>query len=212
VNPKPFTPTDTVNFILAFNDTTDVCLGAALQLNNIGAATILSTGNQVNVNVNNNDDCLTLMPANGFVGNDTLQVIHCDANDSDFCDTTIIIVTVEASSECLFEYLIEVAEDVYTVRLAVGADVPSGGLNATISMLTAIRVPASGFDVPTDSITTLLPGVVFQNTSGVLLDEEEPNYGYILFDIVGTVSPNYQEGDTLDLFSFRSANCLEDHQ
>ena len=209
VNPKPFAPTDTVNFLLGFNDTTGVCLGTALQLNNIGAATILSTGNQVNVSVNNNDDCLTLMPTNGFVGNDTLQVIHCDANEPDFCDTTIIVVTVEAASDCLFEYLMEVTDDVYTVRLAIGADVPSGGLNATISMLTAIRVPATGFDVPTDSITTLLPGAAFENTSGVLLDEEEPNYGYILFDIIGPILPNYQQGDTLDLFSFRSGNCLE---
>jgi len=209
VDEKPFAPTDTVIFTI--NDTMEVCIGAALQLNTIGAATILSTGDQTNVSLNNNEDCLTLLPADGFVGNDTLQVIHCDANNPTFCDTTIIVVTIEAPPVCLFEYLIETREDRYTIRLVVGTDVPSNGLNSTLSMLTAIRVPAFGFNVPTDSITTLLSGTAFENTSnGVLLDEEEPNYGYILFDIVGNVAPIYQAGDTLDLFSFRGTNCVED--
>ena len=208
VNEKPFAPTDTVNFTIS--DTMDVCLDAALQLNNIGTATILSTGNQVNVIVNDNNDCITLQPIDGFVGNDTLQVIHCDANDPTFCDTTIIVVTIEAPVVCLFEYLIEATDDVYKVKLVVGADVISN-LSATQSMLVAIRVPANGYNVPTDSITTLLAGAAFENTSnGVLLDEEEPNYGYILFDIGGIVTPTYQQGDTLDLFSFRGNNCVED--
>ncbi|MFK7980625.1 MAG: PKD domain-containing protein, partial [Saprospiraceae bacterium] len=110
----------------------------------------------------------------------------------------------------LFEYLLEVQDDVYTVRLVVGADVVSN-LSATLSMLTAIRVPVTGFNVPSDSIASLLPGAAFENTSnGVLVDEEEPNYGYILFDIVGVVSPTYQAGDTLDLFVFKGNNCIED--
>ena len=207
VNEKPFAPTDTLNFTI--NDTTTVCLDAALQLNTIGTATILSTGNQVNVIVNNNSDCITLQPANGFVGNDTLQIIHCDANNPTFCDTTMVVITVEAPAVCLFEYLLETTNDVYTVRLVVGATVPNN-LSFTNSMLTAIRVPASGFNVPTDSINTLLAGVAFENTSnGVILDEEEPNYGYILFDIGNIPSPTYQAGDTLDLFSFRGSNCTE---
>ncbi len=208
VNEKPFAPTDTVNFTI--NDTTAVCLGTALQLNSIGAATILSAGNQINVVVNDNSDCITLQPTDGFVGNDTLLVIHCDAIDPTFCDTTMVVITVEAPAVCLFEYLLEATNDVYTVRLVVGATIPSN-LSFTTSMLTAIRVPASGFNVPTDSINTLLPGVAFENKSnGVLLDEEEPNYGYILFDIGNIPSPTYQAGDTLDLFSFRAPNCVED--
>ncbi len=206
----PFVPTDTVNFTLNFNDTTEVCLGSAIQITDIGMASVINAGSQVDVSVNNTEDCVTLMPANGFSGNDTLQVLHCDAKDPTLCDTTFIVVTVNEPLPCLFKYIIEENDDNYLIRLAVDSTVNSP-LNATTSMLVAIRVPASGFDVPSDSITTLLSGVAFENTSdGVLIDDVNPAYGYINFDIGGLTFPNYQAGDTLDLFSFSGAGCTGD--
>ncbi len=200
-------PRDTVNFTINFNDTTDVCIGSAIQLADIGMATVLNTGSQVNVAVTDNDDCVTLMPANGFSGNDTLTVIHCDATDPNVCDTTVVMVTVNEPLPCLFEYILEENNGSYTVRLAVDSTI-NNPLNATSSMLVVIRVPDFGFNVPTDSITTLLSGAAYENTTGgVVVDFEEPDFGYIIFDIGGPASPTYQAGDTLDLFSFSGAGC-----
>ncbi len=201
---------DTLNFTINFNDTTQVCLDSAVQLTAIGTATVLSAGSQVNVTVSDNEDCIILEPANGFSGNDTLQVIHCGTTNPTVCDTTVVIVTVTEPLGCLFEYILEETNGTYTVRLAVDSTV-SSPLNATSSMLVVIRIPPSTFNVPTDSITTLLGGTVFENTSnGVIFDAEEPDFGYIFFDINGLASPNYQTGDTLDLFSFSGNACTGD--
>jgi len=210
--------TDTISLTLNQDETVAVCIDSVLQLlNNVGDASVCGQGINISVVVTNNDSCVNITTASDFVGTETLCVVHCDAFETGHCDTTYLIVTVnEPTLEplgCLYEYLIEEANGVYTVRLAVDSTV-SAPFNATSSMLVAIRVPVVGFNVPTDSITTLLAGAVFENTSnGGLIDSEEPDYGYINFDLVnrdGSVAPNYQKGDTLDLFSFSGEGCVGD--
>jgi len=44
--------------------------------------------------VTNGDSCITLTPATNFSGTEMLCVVHCDAATSDYCDTTILMVTV----------------------------------------------------------------------------------------------------------------------
>ncbi|MEM1118813.1 MAG: gliding motility-associated C-terminal domain-containing protein [Bacteroidota bacterium] len=204
--------TDTVSLTLEQDDIVSVCIDSVLQLlNKVGTASICGQGTDVDVSVTNNDSCVTITTDSQFVGTELLCVVHCDSFETGYCDTTYFSVTVEEpaadSLPCLYQYLIEETNGTYTVRLAVDSTI-NAPFNATTSMLVAIRVPVVGFNVPTDSITSLLPGAVFENTSnGVLVDNEEPDFGYIYFDINGTVSPTYQKGDTLDLFSFRGNAC-----
>ncbi|MEM1216464.1 MAG: hypothetical protein AAGJ82_12305, partial [Bacteroidota bacterium] len=207
VERPPFAPTDTVSYTLTANNSTQICLGNALQLNTVGKAMILQNGQQVAATVMDNDDCLQLQPNTDFTGSDRLVVVHCDATDTTFCDTTVINLEVVPPPACRFEYLLEATDEGTKVRLAVDSTIVTP-LNLTTSMLVAIRVPNTTFNIPTDSITNLLPGAVFENTSnGVLFDAEQPDHGYVLFDLSNFVSPNYQQGDTLDLFSFRGTTC-----
>ncbi len=205
--------TQTINLTLNQDETVAVCIDSVLQLlNNVGTVTICDQGTNISVAVTNNDSCVNITTASDFVGTETLCVVHCDAFETGHCDTTYFMVTViEPTPEpvtCLYEYIIEESNGVHTVRLAVDSTI-AAPFNATSSMLVAIRVPTTGFNVPTDSITSLLPGAIFENTSnGVFMDNEEPDFGYIYFDINGAVSPNYQQGDTLDLFSFRVEGCI----
>ncbi|MEM6318518.1 MAG: gliding motility-associated C-terminal domain-containing protein [Bacteroidota bacterium] len=206
VESPPFAPTDTVRLTLMTNTSTQTCLGNALQLNTIGRASILQNGPQVTATVADNDDCLQLESTNDFTGSEVLVVVHCDAADTTFCDTTIIEVEVVPPPTCQFEYLLEATPEGTKVRLKVDSTI-GAPLNLTTSMLVAIRVPNTTFNIPTDSITNLLPGAFFENTSGVIFDAEQPDHGYVIFDINNFVSPDYQRGDTLDLFSFRGITC-----
>ena len=203
-------PKDTLHFVLNYNEVTNVCIDSALQLvNNVGPASILSNGTNVTVAVSNNDSCVTLTPATNFIGTDTIRVIHCDAVNTSFCDTTMLIVQVNGPPPCFFEFLLEDSAGTYKVRL-VSDTTLAFPLNLTSSILVAIRVPSGGFTVSNDSITTLLSGTFFENTGGVLATASQPDYDYIYFDINSPIEVVYIKGDTLDLFTFKGSGCVGD--
>jgi len=94
--------TDTIQLTLAQGVSLDTCIGWALNLpDQISSAAICQADPaRVGASVNNNDDCVTLIPAINFSGNDTICVVHCDnVSVPNSCDTTYFILTVNACSD-----------------------------------------------------------------------------------------------------------------
>ena len=94
--------TDTIRLTLAQGVSIDTCIAWALNLPDQ-----ISSGNvcqadpaRIGASVNNNNDCVSLIPAINFSGNDTVCVVHCDnVSVPNSCDTTYFILTVNACSD-----------------------------------------------------------------------------------------------------------------
>jgi hypothetical protein len=96
---------DTVTVDLIGFDPVDICLvnESALQLaGNIASSTVCQENpNEVDATTGA-DDCVTVDPAEPFVGTSEICVIHCDDTNPSICDTTIIIVNVAYPCEELW--------------------------------------------------------------------------------------------------------------
>ena len=99
VNP----PTDTVQVNVLGDILSDICIDpAALQAGGtITSSSFCDTGNPATVSATAlNDDCLTVLAAQGFTGlsPDLICVINCYDNFALFCDTTYIEITVDPNN------------------------------------------------------------------------------------------------------------------
>jgi gliding motility-associated-like protein len=86
-------PSDTVLIDLPNQNPIDTCLTEFIQILSISTADICDV-NTGEIEANLNNDCITLDPADGFIGETEICVVHCDDSNPSICDTTILIITV----------------------------------------------------------------------------------------------------------------------
>lgn len=95
--------TDVVDVVLDDQDPTIVCLGQYIELpGTVVNATICGENPaQVDATASTNG-CVTLDPAPGFFGTTQICVVFCDNSVPQFCDTTILNVTVDVPCPDVF--------------------------------------------------------------------------------------------------------------
>ena len=90
--------TDTIEVTIIENMDSLICFDEVIDLpNDNGEATICEEAENVDaeLNVTDNQACVTLTPDMNFTGSDILCVVICDENVLSLCDTTYILIEVE---------------------------------------------------------------------------------------------------------------------
>ena len=90
---------DTIYTTIPQNDPAEVCVGSVLDLlNDVASASVcgFEPDEIESVTADPQGDCVIIDPVDGFVGTSTICVIHCDNAQPPMCDTTYIIVTLNA--------------------------------------------------------------------------------------------------------------------
>ncbi len=213
-------PKDTLQVILNFNDTITLCIDSALQLpNNVGNASICTQGTNVAAVVSNNDSCITLQPSTNFFGEDTLCVTHCDGLNENYCDTSVLIISVEEPVvvepiTCVLNYAIEFDSGKYKVSLLSDTTWPAFPSGLTRALQITLRAPTGQLQV--ENIEDANGAVAFEVSNMISNPVETPGYDYISFGLkpeAGNV-PNpfipYVKGQKVDLFSFQNFECSLD--
>ena len=213
----PPAPRDTLHFVLSHNDTATVCIDSALQLPNyVGAASICTQGSHVIAVLSNADSCLTLQPQTDFSGKDTLCVIYCDGINTTYCDTSILIVTVEEPTtvpepaSCVINYAVELDSGKYRVSLLPDTTWPAFPSGLTRELLITFRVPTGQLDVA--NLQNANGAVMFEVSNTIINPVETPGYDYISFSLINIPNPSipYVKGQKVDLFSFENLICSLD--
>ncbi|MBK7343143.1 MAG: gliding motility-associated C-terminal domain-containing protein [Saprospiraceae bacterium] len=97
------TCTDTVYVNIPKADPYQLCIENVLDLvGNVSSASLCGFDPFAieSVNLNNNNGCLTIDPVDNFTGETTICVIHCDNEVPANCDTTYIVVKIDALQPC----------------------------------------------------------------------------------------------------------------
>lgn len=97
------TCTDTVYVNIPKADPYQLCIENVLDLvGNVSSASLCGFDPFAieSVNLNNNNGCLTIDPVDNFTGETTICVIHCDNEVPANCDTTYIVVKIDAVKPC----------------------------------------------------------------------------------------------------------------
>lgn len=90
---------DTIYATIAKDDPTEICVESVLDLNApVAAASVCGFDPQdiESVTVDPQGSCVVIDPVQDFVGTSTICVVHCDASQPPVCDTTYIIITINA--------------------------------------------------------------------------------------------------------------------
>lgn len=94
---------DTVYVNTGVADPFTVCIDSVLDLSGApNSAVICGVDNQAleSVTFSLPSGCIAIDPADSFTGTTTLCVVHCDGQVPAFCDTTIIIIRIDAIQPC----------------------------------------------------------------------------------------------------------------
>ncbi|MFK7934356.1 MAG: hypothetical protein AB8G22_12665, partial [Saprospiraceae bacterium] len=134
-----------------------ICINSVLQLpNGAGESTLCNDDHSTAPTITNSGGtvCVNLLIPTDFMVSDTICVLTCDNQQTDICDTTIIIVTPEMINEVPLPD---------TIRL-------------TTPLETAIDFCYDGFILPADEVNVTLCGEASNGT--VSISEEEPCITY----------------------------------
>lgn len=83
--------TSTHTQTISTTEPTEICLSQYIELDNgIGTVTVDPTVSDVSVGTENGNDCVMITPSPNFNSSILFYVLHCDANDSNTCDTTYL--------------------------------------------------------------------------------------------------------------------------
>jgi gliding motility-associated-like protein len=209
-------PTDTIELVMAYQDTIQACIDSVLQFaNREGMASICKNGKALNVLVNNNDDCVTLQAPNNFSGRDTLCIIHCDSVLTNICDTTYLFVTVEEEvlPSCVLNFDLAYNDGTYLVSMTPDTTFPNtffAGL--TRSMDIAFRAPTGQLEIVNQ--INFNSGYEFRLKRKITNPSETPGFDYFLFGLKENNEPTlflpYTKGVKVDLFTFQNFKCNTD--
>ena len=97
------TCTDTVYVNIPAADPYQLCIESVLDLvGDVASASLCGYDTDAieSVDLNDNNGCLTIDPVDDFTGQTTICVIHCDDEVPANCDTTYIVVKIDAVKPC----------------------------------------------------------------------------------------------------------------
>ncbi|MCO6484214.1 MAG: gliding motility-associated C-terminal domain-containing protein [Saprospiraceae bacterium] len=92
---------DTVFATIPMDAPFTLCIDQVLDFDPpVGQTSICGQDPNLEVSVTNGSHCVVLDPEDGFTGTATVCVVHCDTLNPPFCDTTIIVVQINAVAPC----------------------------------------------------------------------------------------------------------------
>ncbi|RMG84710.1 MAG: gliding motility-associated C-terminal domain-containing protein, partial [Bacteroidetes bacterium] len=171
----------------------DTCLTDLIQLPDITTADICGI-NPDEISVTLNNDCLTLDPADDFVGTTEICVVHCDGNSPALCDTTTLIVTV--ADPCANVNLLPVASlTIESNDTLVAVCIP---VSVAEAQLLDLQINGSPYTLPLSACTPEPPF-----TDGTTIFVNGPG----IYELLATNADNCMDILTITVDSIPPAGC-----
>ena len=115
------------------------------------------------------------------------------------------------TTECIFTYILEVDNGVFTVSVLPDRTIPAPNENLTSTAQVVLKVPTGSFEL--SNFQSLIDGVSWRNPEMTIAPSEAPNFDYFAIALSRfTSNINYVAGEKTVLFSFENAGTCTGNQ